>query len=705
MSNGVWVWAGLSWSDRIELAFDQYGDRITDVSMFGWSVGKDGTLTETFDPTQLDDIRARWPHIRFWACFRNMDDPEDGPFDIFEALRDSSTARSRLADQVQTKMFDLYPWLYGVDIDMESGGNDRSAESELVFSAVSDRAHSLGKKVSAALPPLTATGSVGGENWVRYKQLGELLDHVSIMSYDFAWGGSAPGPISPGFWLSQVYDWATSQISADKISMGLPLYGRFWRLHDTPPNLGYEWRGISGTYYSFWQQFNGLVPWYSDGSQHDIGWIMYRDPESKSLWGYLHAYDWLEAGMSEDSSGISFDTYQGRPYAVRYGLPSGTPLWSIANNAPGSAYADYPMLPATVIDVNGDEVGPKRGFTLTVELLRRDPIAATIVDDYATTGQIGEIYSLPDGDGSWKLAEITDTYRQYRGSGRLQYNHDFGSQSLYLQARFHFRTSGVLTIYSQGVRVDMSNTGTVSVIIDGVTVGSTQVSSAGSGDTERTPLQNVLGVRVRENSVRVYFSNAETSVPLSLEVEDVTPPGGPSGYEASGTVWIDHTYLGDGWWYQPREAVEVTVNGETKTMGRLARNDVEWHESQNRFRPASDVDEPETIDPDQYREYSLLDWGYDHWIAAPFELDETANVRVVPLDHEAWWNRLTVFDQDGGFIGYCFDAQSVAYWRSRATHDWNLAGVAMWSMGQEDIRTWEVLSGGELPPETKRLHT
>ncbi len=97
-----------------------------------------------------------------------MDDPDDGPRAIFDALRDSSTARARLADEVE-RMFSEYPWLHGVDIDLESGGDERSEESEAIFAAVADRTHSMGREVGAALPPLTATGSApasGGEDVV-----------------------------------------------------------------------------------------------------------------------------------------------------------------------------------------------------------------------------------------------------------------------------------------------------------------------------------------------------------------------------------------------------------------------------------------------------------------------------------------------------------------------------------------------------------
>ena len=234
----VWAWVGLSWTDRIRMVLDQYGDRITDISIFGWIVAKDGTLTETFDPAQLDAYRAKWPHIRWWGCFRNMDDPIDGPYTIFEALRDSATARNRLADQVEAKMFSKYPWLHGVDLDMEAGGNARSADSEELFRVITNRAHTLGKKASGALPALTATGSVGGQNWVRYKQLGQILDNVSSSCPTTSLGTAVRPALSPGFWLGQAYGQGGSQIEPSKVSISIPLYAYFWSIHDYPASWG-----------------------------------------------------------------------------------------------------------------------------------------------------------------------------------------------------------------------------------------------------------------------------------------------------------------------------------------------------------------------------------------------------------------------------------------------------------------------------------
>lgn len=694
MAENVWAWVGLSWTDRIRLVLDNYGDRITDISIFGWRVGTDGSLSSTFDTAVLDFYRAKWPHIRWWGCFRNMDDPANGPLAIFEALRDSATARANLANEVQSKMFETHPWLHGVDIDMESGGDFRSADSEEIFRVVAERATALGKKSSGALPGLTSTGSVGGENWVRYKQLGEILDHVSVMSYDFAWNGSAPGPISPAFWLEEVYGWAASQITPSKISMGLPLYGRFWQIYDYPANLGNSYRGTSGTYYSVWQYFTGARPYSDTGTHYAIGWIAYRDEGSESLWGYLDVYDWKEPSQWESASGVLAGVFQTRNYVVRYGLPAGSPQWSVSDNSVGTSHATYELLPEPVIASDGTEVSPKVGYTLTTEVIQREPVAATIIDDYATSSQqLNNIYNKPSG--TWQYEQVSSSYSQYRGSGELNFDHDFGVQSLHNMARFQFAEAGRFGVTSQGFTADLSNTGELRLLKGSTVLATAQMGSQTVGGAPQVG-RCVLGLRVREGSARVYFSNAETSVPLRLEVFDI-PPGGPTGFTSSGQVWIDHIYLGDGWWYQPREAVEVQIAGASQIIGRIPRTGVTW-DTQNRFRPDTDIEERETRE-----EAVSLDWTYSHWTDAPVTTGTPEEVVVRHLDHDVWLGRLTLGDRDGFSIVWWSDATTIAHWRSRAHFDFGLAGIAMWSLGQEDVRMWDTFAGGELPPQTKRL--
>jgi len=58
VSRGVWVWVGLSWTAQVQQVLAQYGDRVSDVSVFGWQVDATGALMQTFDPSLLDQYRA-----------------------------------------------------------------------------------------------------------------------------------------------------------------------------------------------------------------------------------------------------------------------------------------------------------------------------------------------------------------------------------------------------------------------------------------------------------------------------------------------------------------------------------------------------------------------------------------------------------------------------------------------------------------------
>ena len=705
----VWVWIGLTWSSRVRLVLDEYGEQITDISLFGWSVAADGTLTETFDPSQLDQYREKWPHIRFWGALRNMDDPDDGPLAIFNALRDSATARNHLADEIQSKMFEMYPYLMGVDVDLESGGDSRSEDSEEIFRVISQRAHDLGKKSSAALPPLTSTGSVGGENWVRYRQLGQILDHVSIMSYDFAWSGSAPGPSSPAFWLRDVYNWVSSQITPSKVSMGLPLYANFWQISDYPDN-DTGWRGSSGTYYAAWQHLTGYrtndgndANPSGDGSFYHLGWIAYRDEDSKFGWGYLDCYDWLYPAQYQSVIDMSTGTFQSKPYMTRFGTPATVPIGGIVDNSPGDAQVNYEIEPRRVVDRDGILREPKTGYSLTLDLLQRVPVAATIVDDSATSkSQLNQVY-VQGGGGDWSYWQNPSNgsnYSQYRGSGPLTYWKDFGSQSLYVQARFQFATSGSFTLKARGITATITSSGTVTLKRGSTTLGTANVGNIPVGGAAAGSSRRVFGLRVRDGSARVYFAQTEANVPRILYETVTSVPGGAPGFDSTSQVWIDHAYLGDGWLYQPREAVQAEVNGESYVLGRIPREGITWDTgTPNTFRPVEDVDEDET------REKAIsLDWEFGHWPGVPLVTDSRQMLKIIPLDHDTWLGKIQVMDKKRSNIVYFTDQDTIAYWRAQASGQWALSGIALWTVGQEDVRVWDSLKNGELSEETRVLN-
>jgi len=691
-----WVWVGHMWTDRVRAALEMYGDRMTDVSIFGWFVNHAGELSETFDPELLLPYREKWPHLRFWLAFRN-----DGNESIFQALLDRPASGSQLVRRLG-EVLDEYPWLSGVDIDLERGGPARNAiPAEDLFRRIAAQCHERGLECSAALPPLTATGSVGGEDWVRYRQLGQILDHLVIMSYDFAWSGSAPGPVSPGFWMRDVYDWATSQVPAHKLMMGLPLYSYFWQIYDYPANLGRTYRGDSGTYYAAWQYFTGYLDGMGgdgSGTHARIGWLAFRDPDSASAWGLLGCYDWRHAYDFDGGSavGIARQTYDGRPYVVRYGQPSGSPMWSVADNSGTNTGATYSITPRRVRDVTGALVAPRRGYTATVELLKRHPVAATILDDNASTDeQLANVYRT--ASGGWSRWTNGSGYHQYRGQGQLDLRNDFGDRALYIEIRAQFSGDHWSGVTARGVTAELQPSGRLRLRQGGNVFQEVQVSPRAIGAAAGSN-RFYLGLRVREGSARVYFGLTDSSaLPLRIHA-NLTPSGGTASIVSEGGLWVDRVYVGDGWWYQPREAVQVDIAGQTRTLGRLARSGITW-DDRNRFRPDADVDEWETR-----TQGHSLDWVYDHWQDAPFTTDATSAVRVRVLDHDVWVGRVFAVDRDGASIAYWSDAETVRHWRDEAVNTYGLSGIALWTLGQEDMRTWDALAGGELTPDSKRLN-
>lgn len=693
---GLWLWVGLVWSQRVRDVLDAYGDRITDVSIFGWTVNSTGQLTQTFNPANLDPYRAKWPHIRFWACFRN-----DGVASIFTALQTSSSARTTLVNQLGG-VLDAYPWLHGVDIDLERGGAN-TAGAEAVFQAVADGVHAKGRKVSAALPALTSTGSIGGEDWVRYAQLGAMLDHVAVMSYDFAWAGSAPGPISPWSWMTEVYDWAASQIPPGKLSMGCPAYGRMWRLHDYVENLTTTYRGSSTASYAgarLWLDGTWVIDHPTDPDpQPHIGWLAYRDPADPAPWAWIHVYDAFDAQdyLPGTASGIASAVWGGRRYTTRYSVAVGNPLWSMADQSAPTAGASYTLTSQQYRDRDGNWAGPKNGFTLTVEMLKRPPDSAIIWDDdLRTPGNVASAYYSKSGSWSqWVDPDSTlpRPYGQARvtaAGGTLDLAHNFGTQALHVQTRFQLPAAGRAGVHLGTVRAELSNTGQFTITVGGTTVASTTVAAPGISTTPGSG-RGVVGLRVRGTHVRAYASLSENSVPLRLEA-DVSAGAitGTVGVWASAAAWFDHVKVGDGWWYQPQEAVTVEMDGWSWTVGRIARTGVTW-DAAGRFRPNSDVEESAT------RSRTIgLDWDYDHVRDYPVAVGQARTVTIRPLDPGVWLGRVLLGDSNGFGVLHYSDADYLAWLADRATHDYGLQGIAIWTLGQEDVRTWERLAGARL---------
>jgi len=119
----------------------------------------------------------------------------------------------------------------GLDIDFEFiKAEDRDLFTDFVRECV-ERMHENGYQVSVALAPKTYDEQPGllyeGKD---YRALGELADHVLVMTYEWGYTYGPPMAVAPLNQVRRVLEYAVSEIAPEKISMGIPNYGYDWPL-------------------------------------------------------------------------------------------------------------------------------------------------------------------------------------------------------------------------------------------------------------------------------------------------------------------------------------------------------------------------------------------------------------------------------------------------------------------------------------------
>lgn len=107
-----------------------------------------------------------------------------------------------------------------------------------------DRFHAAGLTLSTALAPKTSdvrTGIYGAHD---YKAHGEIVDFVSLMTYEWGYTYSDPQAVSPLPQVEQVVKYAVQEIPRSKIFLGQNLYGYDWQ-EPYPPQGGQPAKALS----------------------------------------------------------------------------------------------------------------------------------------------------------------------------------------------------------------------------------------------------------------------------------------------------------------------------------------------------------------------------------------------------------------------------------------------------------------------------
>ncbi len=165
----------------------------------------------------------------------------------------------------------------GLDIDYEkfAFADDRSTWATTsphwisFLRELADGLHAEGRILTVAVPPIyDSDRGVESGYWVYdYASMGDIVDRIRIMAYDYSFG--KPGPIAPVEWVRRAVKAAKAEVADhSKLVLGIPLYGRNWVLStdgtcpaDAPGRADPNLREVAGLVAQY-----GAVPVFDEGT-------------------------------------------------------------------------------------------------------------------------------------------------------------------------------------------------------------------------------------------------------------------------------------------------------------------------------------------------------------------------------------------------------------------------------------------------------
>lgn len=155
-----------------------------------------------------------------------------GGADTAHTLLASETSRASTVDALARALADYD----GISIDFEGLYPEDRDPLTRFMAQLAARLRPEGKLVTMALSAKTTDTRIGWAGAMDYAGLAPHADLFILMAYGYRTSRSTvPGSVAPMSWVEASLNFALSQIPADKILLGVPLYGYDWDTTTGPP--------------------------------------------------------------------------------------------------------------------------------------------------------------------------------------------------------------------------------------------------------------------------------------------------------------------------------------------------------------------------------------------------------------------------------------------------------------------------------------
>ena len=132
----------------------------------------------------------------------------------------------KLSDQIVAKIIEFD--LDGVNVDIENlTETERDALSEFV--RILREKMPEGKILSVSVAANPTGKDYDWQGSYDYQKLGEYADYLFVMTYDEHSISGPQGPVASNSFVEESIKYALQFVSKDKIVMGVPFYGRYWK--------------------------------------------------------------------------------------------------------------------------------------------------------------------------------------------------------------------------------------------------------------------------------------------------------------------------------------------------------------------------------------------------------------------------------------------------------------------------------------------